>query len=105
MDRLQLSNKVELSNGKFSTTKLSTGQRKRLALFSALAEKKPILVLDEWAADQDPGFRLFFYREILPYIKNENITIIAITHDENYFHFADRRLHLESGIVTQINRT
>jgi putative ATP-binding cassette transporter len=76
-----------------------------LALFSALAEKKPIVVLDEWAADQDPGFRLFFYREILPYIKNENITIIAITHDENYFHFADRRLHLESGIVTQINRT
>ena len=104
LDRLQLSNKVELSNGKFSTTKLSTGQRKRLALFSALAEKKPILVLDEWAADQDPGFRLFFYREILPYIKNENITIIAITHDENYFHFADRRLHLESGVITQINK-
>ena len=104
LDRLQLSNKVKLTNGKFSTTKLSTGQRKRLALFSALAEKKPILILDEWAADQDPGFRLFFYSEILPYIKKENITIIAITHDETYFRFADRRLHLESGVITQINK-
>ena len=93
-----------MTNGKFSTTKLSTGQRKRLALFSALAEKKPILILDEWAADQDPGFRLFFYSEILPYIKKENITIIAITHDETYFKFADRRLHLESGVITQINK-
>ena len=102
-DRLQLSNKVTLIDGKFSTTKLSTGQRKRLALFSALAEKKPILILDEWAADQDPGFRLFFYREILPFIKKDNITIIAITHDESYFKYADRRLHLESGVITQIN--
>jgi putative ATP-binding cassette transporter len=105
LDRLQLSNKVKLINGNFSTTKLSTGQRKRLALFAALAEKKPILILDEWAADQDPGFRLFFYSEILPFIKKENITIIAITHDETYFNFADRRLHLESGIVTQTDKT
>jgi len=104
LDRLQLTSKIKLVNGKFSTTKLSTGQRKRLALFSALAEKKPILILDEWAADQDPGFRLFFYSEILPYIKNENVTIIAITHDETYFNFADRRLHLELGILTQINK-
>lgn len=104
LDRLQLSNKVKLTNGKFSTTKLSTGQRKRLALFAALAEKKPILILDEWAADQDPGFRLFFYNEIIPYIKNENITVIAITHDETYFNLADRRLHLESGTITQINK-
>jgi putative ATP-binding cassette transporter len=95
---------VNFINVKFSTTKLSTGQRKRLALFAALAEKRPILILDEWAADQDPGFRLFFYNEILPYIKNENITIIAITHDETYFNLADRRLHLESGTITQINK-
>jgi len=104
LDRLQLTNKVSIINGKFSTTKLSTGQRKRLGLFAALAEKKPILMLDEWAADQDPIYRQFFYTEILPFIRAENITVIAITHDESYFHLADRRLHLENGVLTQVHK-
>ena len=104
LERLQLSHKVTINEGKFSTTKLSTGQRKRLALFAALAEKKPILILDEWAADQDPGYRQFFYNEILPSIRAENITVIAITHDESYFHLADRRLHLENGVLVQVHQ-
>jgi len=104
LDRLQLTNKLKIINGKFSTLKLSTGQRKRLALFAALAEKKPILILDEWAADQDPGFRHYFYNSILPLIRAENITVIAITHDENYFHLADKRLHLENGVLVQVHQ-
>jgi len=104
LERLQLSHKVTINEGKFSTTKLSTGQRKRLALFAALAEKKPILILDEWAADQDPGYRQFFYNVILPSIQAENITVIAITHDESYFHLADRRLHLENGVLVQVHK-
>jgi putative ATP-binding cassette transporter len=104
LERLQLSHKVTINEGKFSTTKLSTGQRKRLALFAALAEKKPILILDEWAADQDPGYRQFFYNVILPSIRAENITVIAITHDESYFHLADRRLHLENGVLVQVHK-
>jgi putative ATP-binding cassette transporter len=103
LDRLQLTHKVTIDNGKFSSTKLSTGQRKRLALFAALCEKKSILILDEWAADQDPGYRQFFYEEILPFIRAENITVIAITHDESYFHLADRRLHLENGVLVQVH--
>jgi putative ATP-binding cassette transporter len=102
LERLQLSKKVKIINGQFSTNKLSTGQRKRLALFAALAEKKPILILDEWAADQDPGYRHFFYNEILPFIRAENITVIAITHDDNYYNLADRRLHLEDGVLAQV---
>jgi putative ATP-binding cassette transporter len=76
---------------------LSTGQRKRLALALALAESRPILVLDEWAADQDPNYRERFYREILPRIKATGKAIIAVTHDERYFDLADRRYHMEDG--------
>jgi putative ATP-binding cassette transporter len=104
LDRLQLTNKVFIINNKFSTIKLSSGQRKRLGLFAALAENKPILMLDEWAADQDPVYRRYFYYEILPFIRAENITVIAITHDESYFHLADRRLHLENGVLTQVHK-
>lgn len=103
LDRLQLSDKVTITDGVFSDTRLSTGQRKRLALFAALAEKRPILILDEWAADQDPAFRRFFYHDILPFIREDGITVIAITHDEAYFDLADRRLHLENGALTPVN--
>jgi putative ATP-binding cassette transporter len=76
---------------------LSTGQRKRLALALALAEGRPVLVLDEWAADQDPGYRERFYRTILPRIKASGKAVIAVTHDERYFDLADRRYHMEDG--------
>lgn len=76
---------------------LSTGQRKRVALALALAEQRPILVLDEWAADQDPETRALFYREILPGLRAEGRTVFAITHDEQYFDCCDRRLHMVEG--------
>jgi putative pyoverdin transport system ATP-binding/permease protein len=80
-----------------STEQLSTGQRKRVALALALAEARPILVLDEWAADQDPETRQRFYEDILPTLRAEGRTIFAITHDEQYFHQCDRRLHMVEG--------
>lgn len=85
---------------RFTRTDLSTGQRKRLALVAALLEAKPILILDEWAADQDSHFRKKFYREILPELKRRGLTIVAVTHDDRYFDAADRRLHLEEGRLT-----
>ncbi|MEO5344239.1 MAG: ATP-binding cassette domain-containing protein [Gammaproteobacteria bacterium SHHR-1] len=83
------------------TAKLSTGQRKRLALAYVLAEKRPILVLDEWAADQDPQTRQRFYEQILPQLKAEGYTIFCITHDEHYFHCCDQRLHMVEGRLSQ----
>jgi len=86
----------------FSRIDLSSGQRKRLALVVALLEKRPILMLDEWAADQDPHFRRRFYREILPELRRRGLTIIAVTHDDAYFDAADRRLHLDEGQLREI---
>lgn len=85
---------------RFTRTDLSTGQRKRLALVAALLEAKPILILDEWAADQDSNFRKKFYREVLPELRRRGLTIVAVTHDDRYFDAADRRLHLEEGRLT-----
>lgn len=93
----ELTEKVKLEGNSFSTTDLSTGQRKRLALIAALLENKPILVIDEWAADQDPYFRKKFYTEIIPVLKNEGISIIAITHDDKYYYCADRLFKMDYG--------
>ncbi|MCW3101569.1 MAG: hypothetical protein JWO09_9 [Bacteroidetes bacterium] len=97
----ELEGKIKLEGTKFSTTELSTGQRKRLALVMSLLENKEILVLDEWAADQDPYFRKKFYTEILPLLKSKGITIIAITHDDRYYHCADRLFKMEYGTLNR----
>ena len=97
-----LTDKTRLVNGHFETLDLSTGQRKRLALIIAILEDRPIMVLDEWAADQDPEFRKIFYYEILPALKAEGKTIIAITHDEKYFDCSDKHFHMDEGFIEEV---
>jgi putative ATP-binding cassette transporter len=101
LELFEIDHKVKIENKMFSTTNLSTGQKKRLALISVLMENKPILVLDEWAADQDPGFRKKFYLEIIPALKKSGLTILAITHDDNYYHCADRLFKMDAGQLTE----
>jgi putative ATP-binding cassette transporter len=94
---LEMQEKTAISGDAFTTVDLSTGQRKRIALLVALLEDRPIIVLDEWAADQDPHFRRKFYRELLVELKRLGKTVIAITHDDRYFDAADRRIRMDYG--------
>lgn len=95
--RLEMQGKVQVRDGTFTTQDLSAGQRKRLALVSALLEDKPVLILDEWAADQDPHFRKIFYEELLPALRDEGRIVICVTHDDRWFGVADQVLHLNEG--------
>ncbi len=97
LEKLQLSHKVRLEGNSLSTTNLSQGQRKRLALLTAYLEDRPIYIFDEWAADQDPSFKEVFYRGLLPELKRRGKTVVVISHDDRYFPVADRILRLESG--------
>jgi putative ATP-binding cassette transporter len=97
----ELEGKVKMEGKCFSTTDLSKGQQKRLALIASLLEEKPVLVIDEWAADQDPHFRKKFYTEIIPLLKKEGIAIIAITHDDKYYHCADKIYKMDYGKLTE----
>lgn len=101
LNTMELSEKISYSEGKFSNISLSTGQRKRLALVVALMEDRPIYVFDEVAADQDPGFRRYFYEEVLKELKKQGKTIIAVTHDDRYFHVADRVVKMDFGNIVE----
>jgi putative ATP-binding cassette transporter len=98
---LHLEDKVKVNAGKFSSTKLSTGQRKRLALMISYLEDKPVCLFDEWAADQDPEFRMYFYSVLLPELKKKNKCVIAITHDDRYFNLADKVIKMEMGKIVE----
>lgn len=104
LTRLDIAHKVSIRNGAFSTTDLSAGQRKRLALIQVCLERRPVLVFDEWAAEQDPTFRRIFYTEILPDLKRQGKTLIVISHDDRYFHVADRCIRLQAGRIVEETR-
>ncbi|WP_144158105.1 cyclic peptide export ABC transporter [Paraburkholderia sp. BCC1885] len=101
LEYLHLDHKVRIENGVFSTTELSQGQRKRLALLVTYLEDRPFYVFDEWAADQDPVFKEVFYRHLLPDLREKGKTILVITHDDRYFHLADRYVKLDYGQVVE----
>src|SRR5262249_42257458 len=92
-----LQHKVVVKGGKFSTTELSQGQRRRLALVTALMEDRPFYIFDEWAADQDPQYKEIFYKSLLPALRNLGKGVLVITHDDRYFHIGDCVIQLEEG--------
>ena len=97
ISRMELVGKTDVENKRLTHTDLSTGQKKRLALILAKLDDRPIYIFDEWAADQDPIFRRFFYTTLLPEIKADGHAVIAVTHDDSYFTYADRVLKMEYG--------
>ncbi len=94
---LKLQDKVKIEGGRLSTTKLSQGQRRRLALLLSFIDDKPIFLFDEWAADQDPVFREVFYLEILPSLAKKGKIVIVISHDSTYFSVADKVIYMDYG--------
>ena len=102
LDQLKMAHKLRLENGKILDLKLSKGQKKRVALLLALAEERDIILLDEWAADQDPHFRREFYQVLLPLMQEMGKTIFAISHDDHYFVHADRLLEMRNGKLSEL---
>ncbi len=99
LERLHLDHKVKITDGVFSTTQLSSGQRKRLALLCAYLEDRPFYLFDEWASDQDPMFKDVFYTQLLPELRARGKAVLVITHDDKYFHLADRLVKLDYGKI------
>jgi putative pyoverdin transport system ATP-binding/permease protein len=84
-------------DGVLENTQLSKGQQKRLALLVTDLEDRDVLIFDEWAADQDPDFRRYFYHELIGSLAARGKTVIAATHDDHFFHLADRVLKMSEG--------
>ncbi len=101
LQTLRIDHKVTLCDGEYSTVQLSQGQRKRLALVTAMLEDRPFYVFDEWAADQDPQYKDVFYGELLPALQARGKSVIVVTHDDRYFHLGDRVLKLDEGKIVE----
>jgi putative ATP-binding cassette transporter len=104
LTQFRLADKTSLTKGEFRTLDLSGGQRRRLALIVSLLERRPIMLLDEWTAEQDPEFRRKFYDELLPEMMRAGATIVVITHDDRYLdelHLPARRIKMDYGRIVE----
>jgi ABC-type siderophore export system fused ATPase/permease subunit len=104
LDYFGLAGKTGFAAGRFSSLALSTGQRKRLALAVAMLDERPILVLDEFGAEQDPERRHQFYRQWLAEFRRLGKTVIVVSHDDHYFDAADRLIRMDFGRVVEDRR-
>ncbi|MGC4088034.1 MAG: cyclic peptide export ABC transporter [Polyangiaceae bacterium] len=104
LERLQLSSVVSIAEGRFSSVALSQGQRKRLAYLVSTLERRPVVLFDEWAADQDPTNKALFYREMLPALARMGKAVVVVTHDDRYFELGDSCLKLEFGQLVSVYR-
>jgi len=82
-----------------SPNKLSGGQKQRVAIAGIMAMKPECIVLDEPTAMLDPNGRKEVIATVRELNKNENVTVILITHHMDEAIFADKVFVMEHGHV------
>ncbi len=82
-----------------SPTKLSGGQKQRVAIAGVVAMKPRCIVLDEPTAMLDPNGRKEVIKTVRELNKQENVTIILITHHMNEVIHADKVFVMDKGRV------
>lgn len=89
-----------------SPFELSGGQKRRVAIAGVIAMKPKFLVLDEPTAGLDPIGREEILSEIHRLYKDENITVILISHSmEDVARLADRLLVMDNGRIIMDDKT
>lgn len=101
LEKVHLSGITQIRSEGISRLDLSAGQRRRLALAIALLEDRNILVLDEFVADQDPEKREYFFRTLIPWLKQQDKSVIVSTHDLAWLECCDRVITFENGKMTE----
>ncbi|RKX56392.1 MAG: macrolide ABC transporter ATP-binding protein [Thermotoga sp.] len=79
-------------------TQMSGGERQRIAIARALANSPELLIADEPTGNLDSKTG----EEILDFfvlLKNEGLTIILVTHEENIAAYADKIFHMKDGLI------
>jgi energy-coupling factor transport system ATP-binding protein len=84
---------------KATPNRLSGGQKQRIAIAGVLALKPRVMILDEATAMLDPKGRKEVMDVVLRLNKEENITVILITHFPEEAMLADRAVVMSKGQI------
>jgi putative ABC transport system ATP-binding protein len=78
---------------------LSGGEQQRVALARAFALRPPILLADEPTGNLDSATGAVVLELILTLHREENTTMVMVTHEQSLADCADRRIILRDGLV------
>ncbi|WP_330387221.1 ATP-binding cassette domain-containing protein [[Clostridium] polysaccharolyticum] len=73
--------KMDTISDKLPLAKMSDGQKQKIKLLCFLASKPKIIILDEFTTALDKGSSLDLYAFLNEYRKNNEVTILNITHN------------------------
>jgi putative ABC transport system ATP-binding protein len=92
--------KVGLSDRiKHRPNELSGGEQQRVAVARALAKNPPIILADEPTGNLDSKSSKEIMGILTELHKEQNITLVMITHDPNIAHYCQRIIHIQDGMV------
>jgi len=82
---------------------LSSGERQRVLIARALAQRTPILLMDEPTVHLDIHYQLDIYRLAQSLAHDKNLSIFMISHNLNYTSmFSDRIMLMHKGCIVKI---
>ena len=84
--------------GRFAT-RLSQGEKQRVAVCRALLTAPPLLLADEPTGNLDPANKGRVLDILFDYGKESGATLLAVTHDHELADRADRTIRLRDGAI------
>lgn len=85
-------------------SQLSGGQQQRVAISRALVHEPRLIICDEPTAALDAVTGLRAMELLRASALNPDRCVIVVTHDSRIFHFADRIIEMDDGLVTTVQR-
>ena len=83
-----------------SVTKLSQGERQRVAICRALLTRPPVLLADEPTGNLDPATSEQILELLLKTVHEQNATLVMVTHDHSLLHHFDRTIDFTQFLTT-----
>ena len=92
--------------GKYTNlpAELSGGEQQRISIARAIAGKPKILFADEPTANLDTVSGTQVIDLIAQVHKEENQTVVMVTHEREYAMGCDRIMHLEDGVIVSVEQ-
>jgi putative ABC transport system ATP-binding protein len=95
MDKVGLTDRM-----KHRPNEMSGGEQQRVAVARALAKNPPIILADEPTGNLDSKSSKEIMNILTGLHKEQNVTLVMITHDPNIARYCQRIVHIEDGQIT-----